>query len=98
MKAALDQYQYEECLDIKPCYDVQYKFSLTPTYPNPMSQDTNISISYENYNVEYLEDSYVYGFISIFSEIGGSIGILIGLSCMTIVDFLIEVYKKIFKL
>ena len=63
-----------------------------------MSQDTNISISYENYNVEYLEDSYVYGFISIFSEIGGSIGILIGLSCMTIVDFLIEVYKKIFKL
>ena len=45
--------------------------------------------------VEVIEDNYDYTFISIFSEIGGSIGVLIGMSCMTIVDGLLMIHKKI---
>ena len=48
--------------------------------------------------VEVIEDNYDDTFISIFSDIGGSIGVLIGMSCMTIVDGLLMIHKKIHKM
>ena len=48
--------------------------------------------------VEVIQDNYDDTFISIFSDIGGSIGVLIGMSCMTIVDGLLMIHKKIPKM
>ena len=92
MKEALKQNQYEDCFDIKACKDVQFTTSLhySQSIYNPY---TTFLLNYKGYIVEHLEDSYVYSFVTIFSEIGGSLGVLIGLSCMTIVDFFIRLYK-----
>ena len=93
LKKALKQLQYEHCMDTKPCNDVQYMVNLKE------AEDSfaRFGIRYKSFNVEHLEDSYVYSFITIFSEVGGSIGILVGLSCMTVVDSLIEFYRKVFR-
>ena len=45
--------------------------------------------------VEVIEDSYDYNPVSIFSEIGGSIGVLTGISCMSIVELLIAFHRKL---
>ena len=92
-------------MDTKPCNDVQYMVSLKELFFEDQfsfSTEADFSfarfeIKYKSFNVEHLEDSYVYSFITIFSEVGGSIGILVGLSCMTVVDSLIEFYRKVFR-
>ena len=56
--------------------------------------EAHIKISFKNTMVQVIEDSYDYNFISIFSEIGGSIGILTGISCMSVVEFLLWFHKK----
>ena len=96
MKAALKKQEYDGCLDLKSCNDVQFTPELFARGgENPR---TDIEFYYKSFIIEDITDSYVYSFITIFSEVGGSIGILIGLSCMTIVDFFIAICKKIFNL
>ena len=96
MKKAMNQNFYGQCVDIKTCYDVQYTLEINAPYAS-LNPNTDFQFYFKNYNVEHLEDSYVYSFITIFSEVGGSLGVLIGLSCMTIVDFFIEIYKTFWK-
>ena len=96
LKNALLQNEYMGCQDYPLCNNVMYNVLNPPSqkydyYKNTVSKQT---ISFKNFIVESIEDSYDYSFISIFSEIGGSIGILVGMSCMTIVEFLMEMYKK----
>ena len=57
----------------------------------PRSEDgfVNVGIHFNDFIVEEIIDSYVDNFITIFSEIGGALGILVGLSCMTVVEFLV---------
>ena len=83
-------------MDVKACHDVKY--TLETSVPSASwSPYTDFQFKFKNYDVEQFEDSYVYSFITIFSEVGGSLGVLIGLSCMTIVDFFIEIYKTFCK-
>ena len=96
LKNALLQNEYMGCKDYPLCNNVMYNVLNPPPqkydyYKNTVSKQT---ISFKNFIVESIEDSYDYSFISIFSEIGGSIGILVGMSCMTIIEFLMEMYKK----
>ena len=88
--------KYQNCENIKPCNNVEY--ILTPEYeydPDNFSEgEAHIKISFKNTMVQVIEDSYDYNFISIFSEIGGSIGILTGISCMSVVEFLLWLHKK----
>lgn len=98
IKQALHLKQFGDCQDLKPCKDVRYQKEETFSNFNPRNPTTEFMIYYAVFMVEQLEDSYVYSFISIFSEIGGSLGVLIGLSCMTIIDFFIEIYEKFFKI
>ena len=92
IKSALQKKEYEECLDIKSCETIIYSqtSSYDFNYKNPY---TTLQFSYREFIVEEFVDSYVYSFITIFSEIGGALGVLIGLSCMTIIDFFITIYK-----
>ena len=92
-----DEYGY--CKNIKPCNSVVYSL-VNPTShpgakPGETPNDAKIALTFENTMVEVIQDSYDYTFISIFSEIGGSIGIMIGISCMTIVEFILMVHKRI---
>ena len=96
MKKALKQVEYEGCKDIKPCKDVKFKANKREVW-NYTTSYTKFLFWYDGFIVEYLEDSYIHSFLTIFSEIGGALGILIGLSCMTVVDSLIGVYKRIWK-
>ena len=88
--------KYQNCENIKTCNNVDY--IITPEYEfNPFENikgQANIKISFKNTMVQVIEDSYDYNFISIFSEIGGSIGILTGISCMSVVEFLLWLHKK----
>ena len=113
LKKALEQEQFGDCTDQKLCNNIFYelvnpedltlhgkKFQLggkTTPYLERITT-TRIHLSFDGFIVEVIEDSYDYTFISIFSEIGGSIGILIGMSCMTIVEFLLDVKNYLSKL
>ena len=54
-----------------------------------------VNISFKSYIIEEIKDSYYYDFTTILSEIGGSLGILVGVSCMTIFKFCIYVQTRI---
>ena len=97
IKKALKLKNYGDCKDLKQCKDVRYKSKIVYTNFIPGKPISDFKIYYAEFILEQLEDSYVYSFISIFSEIGGSLGVLIGLSCMTIVDFFIDIYKTFCK-
>ena len=53
-----------------------------------------IYLTFENDLVQVIEDQYIYSFMGIFSEIGGAVGILVGMSIMTIVEYLLMLHKK----
>ena len=57
-----------------------------------------IYVTFENNLVQVIEDSYNYSFLSIFSEIGGAVGIMVGMSCMTIIEYLLMLHKKSYNL
>ena len=56
---------------------------------------SRLYVSFESTMVEVIEDAYDYGPVSIFSEIGGAIGVLTGISCISLVELLIAFHKKI---
>ena len=91
IKNALKQKQYKTCLDKKPCKAVDFTLGYDYFSPNSHNPYTTLSFYFKDFIVEEVKDSYVYSFISIFSEIGGSLGILVGLSCMTIVEFIMDI-------
>ena len=109
MKIALDLDEYGNCKDLKLCNDIVYEL-VNPENPTHggiiVEKDRSdhrirkafLKFSFDGLIVQIIGDSYDYDFFSIFSEIGGSIGILIGMSCMTIVEFLIDAKKCFSKL
>ena len=106
IKTALEQEQYGGCTDQKLCNNIIYELvnpedltlhgkklqftGAAEPYTKRITK-TTIHLSFDGFIVQVIEDSYDYTFISIFSEIGGSIGVLVGMSCMTIVEFLLDV-------
>ena len=89
IKTALKQNSFAHCKDVKPCNHVEYVADKIASDPQISKRWTEIRIKFTNFIVEEIVDSYVYNFYIIFSEIGGAIGILVGLSCMSLVDFTI---------
>ena len=69
---------------------------INPTTPQiEINEETvSIQIFFESFIVEVIKDSYTYTFINIFSEVGGALGILAGLSCMTVIEFLTSIFKS----
>ena len=56
--------------------------------------ESKIYLSFENNLVQVIEDQYVYSIMGIISEIGGALGILVGMSVMTIVEYFLMLQKK----
>ena len=94
-KLAMKKDEFDQCLDLKQCNSVEFNIVDKGTWKD--SQGPVIRIELQSYIVESITDSYDYDFISIFSEIGGSLGILVGLSIMTLVEFFIDLQKALSK-
>ena len=87
---------FKDCHDVQPCQTVTYSL-MNPEKKKlaPGEATAKVYLSFESTMVEVIEDSYDYNPVSIFSEIGGSIGVLTGISCMSIVEFLIAFHRKL---
>ena len=84
--------KYRNCKDDKPCNIVNFQLTNAESAIQ-YEDDTNISsvkLLFRDYIVEEITDTYNHNFISMFSDVGGALGILVGLSCMTVVEFLIN--------
>ena len=96
MKMALYQKEYKNCKDHKSCNVVHFHLT-NPENAQFVPMDSGYSnyvefkIQFEDFIVEEITDSYVYNFIKIFSEIGGALGISVGLSVMSIFQLLANV-------
>ena len=58
---------------------------------------TEIRIRFKDFIVEEIVDSYVYNYNIIFSEIGGALGVLVGFSGMTLIDYFINIMNFLSK-
>ena len=69
------QESFDHCQDLKPCQEIVYeivdKFEI---------HDSQITINFPNQLVEVITDSYSYTGLSLFAELGGVIGMLLGFS------------------
>ena len=56
-----------------------------------------LRITFQNPMVKVIEDHSKHSSLSIFSEIGGSLGLLLGFSCIGIVEYIQKFHKIIFR-
>ena len=90
---------YKDCHDVQPCQSVVYSLSNPESKAlPPRFNDAKVLVTFESTMVENVVDSYDYNSISIFSEIGGSVGVLTGISCITIVEIFLKIIKKLIDL
>ena len=64
--------------------------------PPPGDVKGSLYITFQNSLVKVIEDHYKHSFVSIFSEIGGALGVMIGMSCMTLIEYVLTLHRKIF--
>ena len=87
---------FKDCHDVQPCQTVTYSLMNPEARKLEHGQTSaRVYLTFESTMVEVIEDSYDYNPVSIFSEIGGSIGVLTGISCMSIVELLIAFHRKL---
>ena len=85
---------YGPCIFGKPCQDMIYSITNRNIAYDKSHLETYIK--YENSLIEIIEDAYSYPFISIFAELGGVLGMLLGLSFFGIFEIIIERLKHFF--
>ena len=91
---AIQEKEFENCTNHKPCNSVIYTV-LDRGIQRYKYGNNYVQIGFNDLLVEVIKDSYVHTFISIFSEIGGSLGVLVGVSCMSVVEFMINIYTNL---
>ena len=86
---------FENCQDLKPCHEVVY---YTVEYANSESKHfvfkDGLMIYFPNQLVEVITNSYSYTGLSLFAELGGVIGMLLGFSVFGLLDTLINNLQK----
>ena len=87
---------FENCQDLKPCHEVVYDIV---DYANSESKhfvfNDGLMIYFPNQLVEVITDSYSYTGLSLFAELGGVIGMLLGFSVFGLLDTLINKVQKL---
>ena len=82
---------FENCQDLKPCHEVVYDIV---EYANSESKhfvfNDGLMIYFPNQLVEVITDSYSYTGLSLFAELGGVIGMLLGFSVFGLLDTSID--------
>ena len=98
IKIVLQQKGFKHCQDQAPCNQTIF------TLVNPEDRITyssspwaKIKISFEDFIVEEIVDTYIYSFTKKIAEIGGALAIFVGISCMTMIEFLIKFHEFVCK-
>ena len=55
-----------------------------------------LKIQLESPNVQTIEDSIAYDLQSLIGEVGGTLGLFLGLSTMSFIDFILFILSKVF--
>ena len=97
IKLALKMNRYGNCQDVKPCNHVEYVVDKIASYPRANTRWSEIRLKFKNFIVEEIVDSYVYNYNIIFSEVGGALGVLVGFSGMTLIDYFINIVDFVSK-
>ena len=79
------QESFKDCQDLKPCQEIVYE--IVDKYE---THDSQITINFPNQLVEVITDSYSYTGLSLFAELGGVIGMLLGFSVFGLLDTSID--------
>ena len=82
MKSRAD---FEDCKNLKPCDDIMYK--LVDKYE---SEEWRLEITFNNKLVTFVSDSYIYTIRSLFADLGGVIGMLLGLSVFGLFETVLD--------
>jgi hypothetical protein len=83
--------QKVNCLHQVPCDQVKYSYDKTEI-PARSTNSTigSIYINVASPMIEHVIDSYSYDFLGLFGECGGTLGLLLGLSCLSLIDVILQ--------
>ena len=77
---------YKDCKDLKPCEEIMYKIADKQKNDN----DWKLNIYFSNKLVTFVTDSYIYTIRSLFADLGGVIGMLLGLSVFGLFETVLD--------
>ena len=78
------------------CVRSIYKTTVTTKESGPPDYDLSLKIRLENPNVLTIVDSYSYDIQSFVGEVGGTLGLFLGLSVFSFVEFAEYILRKMY--
>ena len=89
------------CPQMPKCKRSIYKLSKEPNANNwygssMQDQPSNLKIQLESPNVQTIKDQVAYDLQSLIGEVGGTLGLFLGLSTMSFIDFIEFIFRKLF--
>ena len=78
---------FKDCKDLKPCQEIMYKIA---DKQQDFYHQWLLQVQFNNKLVTVVTDSYSYPFLSLFAELGGVIGMLLGLSVFGLFETVLE--------
>ena len=89
------------CPQVPKCRRTVYKmvthpYPITPNYHGEHDTKAKLLIEMESSNVQTIQDSVAYDLQSLIGEVGGTLGLFLGLSAMSFVDLVGFIYRKAF--
>ena len=76
----------------RPIYNTKMEIKNNPMY----SSKAEVKIQLENPSVQNIKDSYAYDSQSLIGEVGGTLGLFLGLSTYSLVEFFTYFMEKLF--
>ena len=92
-------YSYVEngCPQMPMCKRSLYKLNnKSNVYLGHSTTGSALKIQLESPDVQVIEDSFAYDLQSLIGEVGGTLGLFLGLSTMSFIDFIEFISKKLF--
>ena len=90
-------YHGQGCPQMPRCKRSVYKLAIKPNqYLDRSSTGSALKIQLESPNVQTIEDSIAYDLQSLIGEVGGTLGLFLGLSTMSFIDFILFTLSKVF--
>ena len=75
-----------ECPKIQRCQTKRYDLNTDNINVHDDYDTTQLYVRLDDLNVQYVTDSYTYDELSFIAEVGGTLGLLLGLSFLSLID------------
>ena len=82
-----------ECPSVQSCTHIDYKLTVSANL-NLGSKQSVIGIEFYKPVVKYYIEEISYDFQSLIGEVGGTMGLTVGLSFLSIVEWILDLFKK----